>query len=65
MRQKKDKRLALSAAADVLNRNNLTGKQRVEVSGAVDVSEGWAAILRERRAARAKREAGAETKEVL
>src|SRR5437763_10627112 len=32
MRQTKDRRLALSAATDVLNRNNLTGKQQIEVS---------------------------------
>lgn len=48
MRQKKDKRLALTAATDVLNRNNLTGKQQIEIAG----GQGWAEILRERRARR-------------
>jgi hypothetical protein len=39
MRQTKDKRLALSAAVDVLNRNSLTGKQKVEISGDLSIAE--------------------------
>jgi hypothetical protein len=39
MRQKKDRRLALSAAMDVLNRNNLNGKQHVEVGGSLSIAE--------------------------
>jgi hypothetical protein len=50
MRQRKDRRLALSAAVDVLNRNNLTGKQQIEVSGV----QNWAAVLRARRAKRSE-----------
>src|SRR5690242_18758926 len=52
MRQRKDRRLALSAAVDVLNRNNLTGKQQIEVSGATN----WADVLRARRAKRSARD---------
>lgn len=47
MRQSKDKRLALSAAVDVLNRNNLGGKKQMEISAGPSVAE----ILRERQEA--------------
>lgn len=43
MKQKKDLRARLNAAQDVLDRNNLSGVQKVEVSS------GAAAILRSRR----------------
>ena len=52
MKQKKDLRVRLSAAQDVLDRNNLSGKQKIEVGVA-----GWAAILREKQAARAAKAA--------
>jgi hypothetical protein len=39
MRQTKDKRLALSAAVDVLNRNSLNGKQQLETTGGPSVAE--------------------------
>ena len=53
MSQKKDARLRLSAAMDVLNRNNLTGKQQIEVSGGMT----WAETLRRKQAERAIRRA--------
>ena len=48
LRQKIDKRLSLSAAGDILNRNSLNGKQHVEVSGGLSLAD----VLRARRARR-------------
>src|SRR5689334_10410024 len=51
MKQKKDLRVRLNAAQDVLDRNNLSGVQKVEVTGAAE-------ILRSRRSQRTNPKAG-------
>lgn len=53
MKQKKDLRVRLNAAQDVLDRNNLSGKQQIDVTSG---GQTWADILRARRAKRAGNE---------
>lgn len=47
MKQRKDIRARLNAAQDVLDRNNLSGKQQVDITSG---GQTWADILRARRA---------------